>query len=460
MDKQKVCVIGLGFVGSAMATAIAISKSNNRPVYDVVGIDLDNKQGNERVNLINCGEFPFSTNDNHLKSAFKHAIRQGNLKATTDKSVCSDADIIIVDIQLDIDYLNNEPQLEFDQFKNAISEIGRLIAPETLVIIETTVPPGTCEKVVVPTLESELNLRGLSIDNVLIAHSYERVMPGNEYLASITDYWRVFSGYTKIAADACEVFLSNVINIDKYPLTRLNSTTASETAKVLENTYRAVNIAFIDEWTKFSEQVGIDLFEIIDAIRMRPTHSNIRTPGVGVGGYCLTKDPTFAPASAKQIFNTDLCFPFSSLAVQVNHNMPLHVVSRLDKLMNRDIGGSKVLICGVSYRQDIGDTRYSPSELLVQKMISLGVNIVCHDPYVSYWDELGISLVKELPEANLFDAVVFAVPHQQYKTIDLVSWASGCNLLLDANSVLNKEQRKDLRDHNIRVESIGRGDGL
>ena len=457
---KNVCVVGLGFVGSAMATAIALACDSRKPIYRVVGIDLENDQGIKRVGSINDGVFPFTTNDSNLLSAFSKVISQGNLSATSDKSVLTEMDIIVVDIQLDIAYLDDEPQLEFDQFKSLISDIGKLARPGALIIIETTVPPGTSEKVVIPTLQEELKKRNMSDKDFHIAHSYERVMPGNDYLASITDYWRVFSGYNKESSDACEDFLKNIVNVEDYPLKRLSSLTASETAKVLENTYRAINIAFIDEWTKFSEVIGVDLFEITDAIRMRPTHSNIRFPGIGVGGYCLTKDPSFAPASAKYFFDKQQDFPFSKLATKVNHNMPLHVLSRVIALVDKDIKQCRVLICGVTYRQDVGDTRYSPSELLVRKFIEMGTDVVCHDPYVDYWSEMSMSISGELPKADNFDVVIFAVPHKQYKAMNLVSWASGCDLLFDANSLLNKKQRQLLRDHNVRVESVGIGDGL
>ena len=322
-------------------------------------------------------------------------------------------------------------------------------------------PPGTCEKVVIPTLNHELSMRGMSIDDIMIAHSYERVMPGKDYLSSITDYWRVFSGYSNNAADACEEFLKNVINVEKFPLTRLHSTMASEVSKLLENTYRAVNIAFIDEWTKFSEEIGVDLFQITDAIRMRPTHSNIRVPGLGVGGYCLTKDPTFAPAAAKQIFDISLDFPFSRLAVETNHKMPLHVVKRLLKLMKIDIKKSNLLVCGISYRQDIGDSRYSPSELLVKELQNLGANIICHDPYIEYWEEMNLKIENNnLPDLCNFDAVIFAVPHRLYAQLDFVSCDPGNGIILDACGLFNSQQRDNLRKDGTIIESIGRGDGL
>ena len=184
-----------------------------------------------------------------------------------------------------------------------------------------------------PTLRRELLGRDLDQDSVLVAHSYERVMPGADYFASITNYWRVYAGTTEGAADAAEEFLSAVIDTVRFPLTRLAGTTASETAKVLENTFRATTIALMEEWSRFAELVGIDLFDVVEAIRMRPTHANIRTPGFGVGGYCLTKDPLFAPLAARELWNSELDFAFSTAAVRTNDRAPLNALDRLMDLL-------------------------------------------------------------------------------------------------------------------------------
>jgi len=458
---QKVCVQGLGFVGSAMATAVAIASDNyGELIYDVVGVDLPNKTGESRVSAINKGEFPFPISDDRLLLAVAKAHKNSNLRATTDQNEYSQADIVVVDVHLDIPYLDNEPQLIFTGFVDAIKAIGQRVSPGTLIIIETTVPPGTCEKIVIPALHMELKKRQLDPDCVHVAHSYERVMPGDNYLESIVNYWRVFSGYTEKAGDLCEEFLTNVVNVDEYPLTRLSSTIASETAKVMENTYRASNIAFIDEWTKFAETVGIDMFEVIEAIKLRPTHSNIRFPGLGVGGYCLTKDPTFTPAASKQLFNKTIDFPYSKMAVKINHEMPLHTVQRLISLLGSPLKGRRILVCGVSYREDIGDSRFSPSEILVRELIREGADVSCHDPYLTYWDELEQVLLKQLPAPADYSAVIMAVAHKQYRELTLADWAIGAELVLDANSVFNKEQRSLARMNGIKVESIGRGDGL
>lgn len=461
--KKTVCIQGLGFVGSAMATAVAMAKNTDgSPMYDVIGVDLPNEMGMTRVETINKGVFPFETSDEKLLKVFSEVHETGNLLATVDESVYAKADIIVVDIQLDIPYLDDEPQLEFEGLKKAIRAIGKKVAKDTLIIVETTVPPGTCEKIVVPTLMSELNKRKINEDSVLVAHSYERVMPGKDYLDSIINYWRVFAGHTESAGDACEEFLATVVNVDDFPLTRLSNTTASETAKVMENTYRAVNIAFVDEWSKYAEKVGIDLYEVVDAIRMRPTHSNIRFPGLGVGGYCLTKDPTFTPAAGKQIFNIDnLDFPFSKMAVRVNHDMPLHSALRLKELLGGSLKDKKILVCGVSYREDVGDTRYSPTEILVKSIQDEGAEVAAHDPFVSFWEELNQNVYRKMPNLKGFDAVVFCVSHSVYKQQNIVSLLLEEKLVvLDTNNVLTSAQRESLRNGGILLESIGRGTRL
>lgn len=454
-----VCVQGLGFVGSAMAVAVAGARNEyGKARYNVIGLDLPSAHGEERVGHINRGKFPFPTNDENLKAATDLAHKIGNLKATTDAEELKKADVIIVDVHLDIPITLNGAAPEFSNFSAAIENIGRFAKPEVLVIVETTVPPGTCENIVLPILLQEFKKRGLDEDSFYLAHSYERVMPGPEYLSSITNYWRVFSGYTEEAAQRCAMFLSSVINVEEFPLTRLQSTTASETAKVLENTYRAINIALIDEWTKFAEKINIDLHEVVQAISLRPTHSNIRYPGLGVGGYCLTKDPLFAPASAKLFLDEDMDFPFSMLAIETNNQMPNHTVQRIEK-MSEPVRQKpiRVLLCGVTYRADVGDTRFSPSEILVRELEQRGYIIVCHDPHVDYWDETAREVVKEMPSSEDFAIVVLAVAHSEYQSFDFASWSSFKNQFLDANSVLTEGSIKKIRESGAIVEIIGRG---
>jgi len=328
-----------------------------------------------------------------------------------------------------------------------------------LVVVETTVPPCTCERVVAPELELALAERGLPPGTLLLAHSPERVMPGDLYFDSLVNFWRIYAGHSPAAADACHDFLSSVVNVADYPLTRLHSTVASETAKVLENSYRATTIAFMEEWGRFAEAVGIDLFEVITAIRRRPTHSNMRQPGFGVGGYCLTKDPLFAQIAARELFDRrDLDFPFSTQAVAVNREMPLVSLRRVEALLGGDVGRRTILLMGVSYRQDVGDTRHSPAEIFIREARAAGARVVCHDPLVSHWPEVGISVLNTLPPLDGVDAVVFAVQHREYGALDLSTWLNGSRpAFLDANDVLTPAQRAFLRELGCEVGAIGRG---
>ena len=458
--RQTVCVQGLGFVGAAMAVACARAGTRNgdEPVFDVVGLDLATETGQQRISKINQGEFPFGTTDTHLIEQTRLAHEAGNLKASTDVSVLATASIVVADVHFDIGDLTGEGKLQFGPFIRAIETLGENIQPGTLVVVETTVPPGTCAKVIRPALDRCAEARGFKAGAFLLAHAYERVMPGDNYLASITDFWRVFAGDTPEAGDACETFLSQVVNVAEFPLTRLSHTTASETSKVLENSYRAVNIAFMDEWGRFAEKVGIDMFEIISAIRKRPTHNNIKQPGFGVGGYCLTKDPLFADLAAKDIFNlSDVEFPLSRSAVKINQNMPLYSLNKVRSALG-GLAKKRLLLAGVSYRQDVADTRYSPSQPFYEGAVIEGAEVICHDPLLGYWDELELDVALRLDACPDVDAVVFAVPHREFRMLQPQAWLGGRKpYILDANDCLSHEQRTQLATLGCRVESIGRG---
>ena len=458
MSRQKVCIQGLGFVGSAMAVAVANAKINNKLCFNVVGLDLADRSGLEKIEALNSGKFPFETTDKELISAVKKAKNQGNFKATSDVNEYDDADVVVVDINLDVYYKEDgTPYLNLTNFKKAIEVLAHHIKPDVLVLIETTVPPGTCEKVVKPILTEGLKKRNLPTKELKIAHSYERVMPGDYYYNSIINYWRVFSGIDEKSANCAEIFLKKVINTDAYPLTRLKCTTASETAKVLENSYRATTIAFMEEWGRFAEDVGIDMFEIVNAIRMRPTHSNMRQPGFGVGGYCLTKDPYFAKLAAKDLFNLDGHeFEYCSNSVKLNNKMPLVTLDKIKKYFDNQTS-KKLLLCGVSYKQDVGDTRYSPSEIFVRAARRDGFKVDCYDPMISYWQEFDEKLPQKLPNLKQYDAVILTVGHTEFISDDFAQILKGFKgLIFDSNNVLTESQLKILKDNQIKF--IGRGD--
>ena len=455
---MEIIVQGLGFVGAAMATAIA-SKSNNVNQFKVTGIDLPNEMGKKRINLINEGEFPFKTNDNKLVSELKKSVEKGSLIATSDSSVYEMADVVLVSVNCDLIEHKNNKIIDLKGFKKSIREISNVIGEETLIIIETTVPPGTCERIVFPIFEEAFKNRNLDITKLYLAHSYERVMPGKNYLDSIINFWRVYSGINKESADRCEAFLEMFINTKDYPLVRLSNTNASETSKLLENSYRAVNIAFMEEWGRFAEEIGIDIFEIVDAIRMRPTHSNIRQPGFGVGGYCLTKDPLFAKIAARDIFEIDgHSFTFSTQSVDINSKMPKVTLNKIKEHFNGNMKGKKILLMGATYRQDVGDTRFSPSEYFAKDLLKMNGYLTVCDPLINYWEELQMKVENEILDFSQFDALVFAVAHKEFSKIDFSDISLSDNtLIFDANNVLTKTQTEYLKSSKLNYASIGRG---
>jgi UDP-N-acetyl-D-glucosamine dehydrogenase len=455
-----VCVQGLGFVGMAMALATASARlPDGTPVFDVIGVELDNEAGRSRVEEVNAGRLPITTSDPRMDQAMSAAVQAGNLRATTDPEAYAAARVAIVDVGLDVTRTDSRPTVDFTGLEAAVTEVAARLEPGALIVVETTVPPGTCANVIAPVIESAVQARGLPSGSILLAHAYERVMPGPEYLDSIVNYWRVYAGHTPEAADACERFLSAVVNVHEYPLTRLESTTASETSKVLENSYRALTIAFMEEWGRLAEAAGFDLFEAIDAIRMRPTHTNMRQPGFGVGGYCLTKDPLFAEYGARELLGFhQLEFPFSERALEVNDAMPLVTLDKVDELLG-GLGGKRILLLGVSYREGVADTRESPAATFVAEAKKRGAEVVAQDPLVSDMGEgQADEVLAEPPAPDGFDAIVFAVPHSQYAELDLEGWlGSATPLVVDASRVLDSAKLRALAARGLRVWSIGRG---
>jgi nucleotide sugar dehydrogenase len=445
-----------------MAIAVADARRpDGSPCFNVVGVDLPTPEGEAKVAALNSGRLPVATTDGKLAAALAAANERANLVATTDEQVYGLASVTVVDIPLDVVDTEQGPMVLFDGFRSAVRTLGLQMPTGSLVVVETTVPPGTCERVVAPELADALTARGQPPDALLIAHSYERVMPGDAYFDSIVNFWRNYAGRTAEAADACEAFLSQVMNVREYPLTRLHSTTACETAKVLENSYRATTIALMEEWGRFAEAVGVDLFEVISTIRRRPTHSNMRQPGFGVGGYCLTKDPLLGAVAARQLFGLQgVEFPFSTLAVETNRQMPLVSLEMLSAMLSGGLARKNILLFGVSYRQDVGDTRHSPSEIFVRSALERGASVVCHDPLVAHWPELDLAVGSEIPAPDSVDAVVFAVPHREYVELDVERWLNGSRpVILDANAVLSHEQHRLLHEMGCTVGSIGRGTG-
>lgn len=464
--KQLIVVQGLGFVGAVMSLVCANAINGE---YAVIGVDLPNEDTFWKIKSINEGSFPIIASDPKIKEFYKIAKEKGNLFATYDSYAYSKADIIIVDINLDVDKKSsflgdlNGYNVDLSAFKKAIKTIGSNCKKDVLILIETTVPPGTTKKIVFPIIKKCLKNRGLPIDNFKLAHSYERVMPGPNYIDSIQNFYRVYSGIDKKSADFAEKFLKTIISTKKYPLTRLKNTNSTEMAKVLENSFRAMNIAFAVEWSRFSEESGVNFYEVVDAIRMRPTHQNLMYPGIGVGGYCLTKDPLLASWARQNLFGSEEGLNQSTKGVKINDKMPLYSF----EFMKRELGinrisGKKVLIMGVSYRSNVGDTRYSPVEPFYNYLVKDGAKINLHDPYVRFWEELNLDIEENIEKVfkSELDIVVLTTAHDEYKESEfLIKCLMDQKRLfiLDTVGVLSDLEIEKLnKKHKIRV--VGRGD--
>ena len=461
--KKVVVVQGLGFVGAVMSLVCANALTEE---YAVIGVDLASKNTYWKIKSINDGIFPLTADDPKIAEFFDNAKVKENFLATYDPLAYQYADVIIVDINLDVQKESyrkgglKDFDVNLNGFKSAIQSIGRNCRDDVLVLVETTVPPGTCEQVVKPIIEEELIKRDLSLKNYRLGHSYERVMPGPQYIDSIREFPRVYAGVTDTSSDAVEEFLKTIIDITKCDLTRLEHTNATEMAKVLENSYRAMNIAFAVEWSRFAEEAGVDLYAMVNAIRVRPTHANLMYPGIGVGGYCLTKDPLLASWARKSHFGSTSDLEMSINGVSVNDQMPKFAFDRLVQVFG-DIRDKKVTFLGVSYRGDVGDTRFTPVEPLVEMVRETGAEIVLHDPFVSYWEEQKCDVESDLNAVlnSTTNLVVVSAGHSQYKletTIDKLM-ALNPTLIYDTIGLFNKEQLLILQSKH-KVSVLGRGD--
>jgi len=494
--KEIVVVMGVGFVGAVMAAIVADTRDERgKPTKFVIGCQRPSIRSYWKIPLLNRGVSPVKAEDPEVDELINRCVKDDEtLIATYNNDCLKFADCVIVDVQCD--YTKNElgnmknGEADMAALEATMKTIGLKIKEDCLVLIETTVAPGTTEFVAWPILKKAFKNRGM--DAVpLLAHSFERVMPGKEYVSSIRDFWRVCAGCTEEARNRVERFLNQVLNTKEFPLTTMDRPIESETTKIVENSYRATILAYLNEWSLFAERNGVDIIKVINAIKMRPTHSNMIFPGPGIGGYCLPKDGGLGYWAYKHIlgFNDgENVFKITPTAIDINDTRSLHVTELTrDALRNmaRYIAGADVLICGASYRQDVGDTRYSGSEMVVRKLSEMGAEISVHDPYVEHWYELEsqdtypapglswgrffrnqehlneIDVQKDLQKAlNGMEALIFAVPHEQYLDLspdDVVKWAGQPLAVIDCFGILPDDKIRRYFELNCEVKALGRG---
>lgn len=495
--KEIVVVMGVGFVGAVMAAIIAdtVDKKTQKSSKFVIGCQRPSPRSYWKIPMLNSGQSPVKAEDPEVDPMIERCVLEKKTLVATYNSDCLKfADCVVVDVQCDYtkhDLGNMKTgEAEMNALEATIRTIGEKIGPECLVLIETTVAPGTTEFVAYPIMKKAFKKRG--IDSApLLSHSFERVMPGKEYVSSIRDFWRVCSGCNETAKQRVEKFLREVLNTEDFPLTVMDRPIESETTKIVENSYRATILAFLNEWSLFAERNGVDLIKVIKAIKMRPTHSNMIFPGPGVGGYCLPKDGGLGYWAYRHILgfeDGDQVFRITPQAIDINDTRGLHAAELTrDALRNmgKYIAGSQILLCGASYRQDVGDTRYSGSEIVVRKLTEMGADVRVHDPYVEHWYELesqdtypapGHSWARffhnqdelvhirpqtDLPQAvKSAEAVVLAVPHTPYLGLnpdDVVKWAGGPIAVVDCFGILTDEKIRRYFELGCEVKALGRG---
>jgi nucleotide sugar dehydrogenase len=492
-NREVVVVLGIGFVGTAMAAVISdVVDREGKPSKFVIAVQRPSTRSYWKIPLLNKGKTPINAEDPELEPMIRRCVLEHrNLVATHAEEALRFADVVVVDVQCN--YVKqaigqvNRGKTDMEALEASFKTIAQNIEPQTLILIETTVPPGTTEQIAYPIMKKIFEKRGIDGDP-LLAHSYERVMPGRNYIASIRDFWRVCSGINDTARDRVIRFLSEVLNTKDYPLTIMDRPIESETAKIMENSYRAAILSFMDEWSLFAERNGVDLKKVIDAIRLRPTHSNMIFPGPGIGGYCLPKDGGLGIWAYRHILGwEDSIFKVTPLAIDINDTRALHVPQMVrDALRNmgEPIAAADILVLGVSYREDVGDTRFSGSELIVRRLSEMGATPRVHDPYVAVWPEIedddesedsagygrfftrqkelsGLHIEKDMWAAMRgVKAIVLAVRHKDYLELepDKVFSAVGKPFaLIDCFCILSDEQIERYFELGCEVKGMGRG---
>jgi len=495
-DGQEIVVVmGLGFVGAVMAGVVADStdKKTGKPGKFVIGMQRPSPRSFWKIPLFNRGISPVKAEDPEVAPMIERCVtKKKTLTATYTYDALKLADALVVDVQCD--FLKQElgnlrsGHADISALEESFKVIGEKIDPKCMVLIETTVPPGTTEFVAYPLVKKAFKKRGIE-EEPLLAHSFERVMPGRDYVKSVRDFWRVCSGINEESRKRVVTFLSEVLNVDKFPLTVLDRPLESETCKIVENSYRATILAFLDEWSVFAETNGVDLIKVINAIKVRPTHSNMIFPGPGIGGYCLPKDGGLGLWSYKHLlgFENDI-FKITPEAININDTRGLRAAQMArDALRNmgRILAASQITVLGASYREDVGDTRYSGSEIIVRKLTEMGAEVKAHDPYLQHWWELekqdtypavgtgwsrffrnqehlkDFKMIPDLAEAlKGADAVILAVRHKPYLNLEpeaLVRMTGGPVAVIDCFGILDDRKIEKFFELGCEVKGLGRG---
>ena len=401
---MNVLVIGLGYVGLPLAREAA------RVGLDVVGFDTKPST----VGGLNAGR---SHVDDISDADVALMVGQG-FRATADESACGDPDVIVICVPTP---LSESDGPDLTAVKAATQTAGRLLRQGTLVILESTTYPGTTDEVVRPMLEKASGLTaGIGFS---LAFSPERIDPGNE-VYGVRNTPKVVGGTTPECTEAAAGFYRHVCDT----VVPAKSAREAEMAKLLENTYRHVNIALVNEMAIFCHELGVDLWDAIRCAATKPFGFQPFFPGPGVGGHCIPIDPNYLSYKVRTL---GYPFRFVELAQEINSRMPGYVVDRAAELLNRHakpLNGARVLLLGVTYKRDVADQRESPARPIARKLLARGAVLSYHDPFVEGWNVDGTGVPRAAGPVADADLTILLQAHAAYDVADI---ARRARLLLD-----------------------------
>jgi UDP-N-acetyl-D-glucosamine dehydrogenase len=406
-------VIGLGYVGLPLAMEFV------RAGFHVTGIDVDQ----EKVKKLNRGE-------NYIQDikdeSLKNAVEMNQLSATSDFSVIQNLDAISICVPTPLNKQKN-PDISF--INHVMENIKDLIHHDMIVVLESTTYPGTTRELILPEIES----KGLKVgQDFYLCFSPERIDPGNEkYKTANTP--KILGGITPNCGEMGEFLYETIVE----QVVRVSSPETAEMVKLLENTFRAINIGLANEVAIMCEKLGINVWEVIDAAATKPFGFMKFTPGPGLGGHCIPIDPHYLSWKLKML---DYNARFIELAGEINTSMPLHIVDLVREGLNRKrkaISGSQILIIGVAYKKNVNDARESPALDVLRLLENDGAELSFYDPYVPFVGLNGNrmmgmeTLSKE--SLNNSDAIVIMTDHDQ---IDFQFVVENGNLIIDSRNVI------------------------
>ncbi|MCF2137564.1 MAG: nucleotide sugar dehydrogenase [Candidatus Thorarchaeota archaeon] len=426
----KIVVIGMGYVGIPAAALLADVDG-----FDVTGLQRRSKRSGWKIDVLNSGKSPFEGDEPGLDELIARVVKKNTFRATDDIEVLKDADIILIDVQTPTDSMNM-PQ--YRSLREVSENIGKRIKKGTLVIVESTVAPGTTENVVKKIIEKESGMKGG--EDFDVAFSYERVMPGRllEYIVHMP---RVVGGITPRATERAVELYSKIVKEKIYT----TDTLSAELAKTIENAYRDVNIAFSNEMALVCESLGVNIYEIIKLINARHDR-HMHIPGAGVGGHCLPKDPWLLRYGLYEYGSWKIEPEFISLARRVNNHMPVHVATLAENAMilkGVDVQDSVVTVLGLAYLENSDDTRNTPAATVIATLQSKGATLKLHDPYVRDWKFTKHEIERDVYKAaEGSDCLILVTKHKEYFDLNLARLKEIMRtpIIVDGRNVFDQEE--------------------